>query len=128
MLLNYVLFGKGINYHHRSQYRVFFETWCKRKRLDVPVCVSLDLSTILCIVREPVVGLILWLRPKGLDMCSYEEMYAELKNQTLIKNAGTQTSYMQSNTPGVTRITNSFKMGVPYTPASNLTMHIQENF
>ena len=28
---------------------------------------------------------------------------------------------MQRNTPGVTGITNSFKMGIPYTTASNLT-------
>ena len=37
------------------------------------------------IVREPAVGLIMWLRPKGLKMCSFVEMYAEFKNQTLIK-------------------------------------------
>ena len=36
------------------------------------------------IVREPVIGLIKWLRPKGLKMCSYVEKCAEFKNQTLI--------------------------------------------
>ena len=37
------------------------------------------------LVREPAVGLIKWLRPKGLKVCSYVEKYAELKNQTLKK-------------------------------------------
>ena len=37
------------------------------------------------IVREPVIGLIKWLRPKGLKVCSYEEKCAEFKNQTLKK-------------------------------------------
>ena len=30
-------------------------------------------------VREPVIGLIKWLRPKGLKVCSYVEMCAEFK-------------------------------------------------
>ena len=37
------------------------------------------------VVREPAIGLIMWLRPKGLKVCSYVEKYAEFKNQTLIK-------------------------------------------
>ena len=37
------------------------------------------------VVREPAVGLNMWLRPKGLKVCSYVEKYAEFKNQTLIK-------------------------------------------
>ena len=37
------------------------------------------------IVREPVISLIKWLRPKGLKVCSYVEKYAEFKNQTLKK-------------------------------------------
>ena len=37
------------------------------------------------IVREPVIGLIKWLRPKGLKVCSYVEKCAEFKNQTLKK-------------------------------------------
>ena len=37
------------------------------------------------VVREPVLGLIMWSKPKGLKMCSYVEKYAEFKNQTLIK-------------------------------------------
>ena len=41
------------------------------------------------IVREPVIGLIKWLRPKGLKVCSYVGKCAELKNQTLKKSAGT---------------------------------------
>ena len=35
------------------------------------------------IVREPAVGLIMWLRPKGLKVHSYIEKYAEFKNQSL---------------------------------------------
>ena len=30
--------------------------------------------------REPTVGLIMWLRPKGLKVYSYVEKYAEFKN------------------------------------------------
>ena len=37
------------------------------------------------IVREPVIGLIKWLRPKGLKACSYVKKCAEFKNQTLKK-------------------------------------------
>ena len=37
------------------------------------------------IVREPVIGLIKWLRPKGLKVCSYVEKCVELKDQTLKK-------------------------------------------
>ena len=40
---------------------------------------------IFILVREPVIGLIMWLRPNGLKVCSYVEKYAEFKNQTLIK-------------------------------------------
>ena len=35
------------------------------------------------LVQEPVIGLIKWLRPKGLKVCSYIEKRAEFKNQTL---------------------------------------------
>ena len=38
------------------------------------------------LVREPAIGLIKWLRPKGLKVCSYVEKCAEFKNQTLKKN------------------------------------------
>ena len=41
------------------------------------------------------------------------------KIKVLKKSTGTQTSHMLKNTIGVTRITNSPKMGVLYTPASN---------
>ena len=37
------------------------------------------------IVREPVIGLIKWLRLKGLKVFSYVEKCAEFKNQTLKK-------------------------------------------
>ena len=35
------------------------------------------------LVREPAIGLIKWLRPKGLKVCSYVEKCAEFKDQTL---------------------------------------------
>ena len=56
------------------------------------------------IVQEPVLGLIKWLRPKGLKVCSYVEKCAELKKQTLKKSAGTQKCYAQRNTPGMCNI------------------------
>ena len=34
------------------------------------------------IVREPVIGLITWLSPKGLKVYSYVEKGVEFKNQT----------------------------------------------
>ena len=37
------------------------------------------------LVREPVIGLIKWSRPKGLKVCSYVEKCAKFKNQTLKK-------------------------------------------
>ena len=37
------------------------------------------------LVREPVIVLIKWLRPKSLKVCSYVETCAEFKNQTLKK-------------------------------------------
>ena len=58
------------------------------------------------LVREPAILLIKWLRPKGLKVCSYVEKYAEFKNQTLKKSAGTQKCYAQRNTPGVGNISN----------------------
>ena len=36
--------------------------------------------------REPVKGLIKWLRPKGFKVNSYVEKCAEFKNKTLKKN------------------------------------------
>ena len=66
------------------------------------------------VVREPVIGLIKWLRPKGLKVCSYVEKCAEFKNQTLKKSAGTQKCYTQRNTPGVCNISqNGSKMRIP---------------
>ena len=56
------------------------------------------------LVREPVIGLTKWLRPKGLKVCSYAEKCAEFKNQTLKKLAGTQRCYAQWNTPGLCNI------------------------
>ena len=43
------------------------------------------ISPVFHIVREPVIGLIKGLRPKGLQVCSYVEKCAEFKNQTLTK-------------------------------------------
>ena len=37
------------------------------------------------LVREPAVGLIMWLMPKGLNVYSYVEKYAEFKNCSLGK-------------------------------------------
>ena len=78
--------------------------WTKKK------LIGLGLKTyIICLrnilVREPAIGLIKWLRPKGLKVCSYIEKYAQFKNQTLTKSAGTQTCYLQRMIPGVTPIT-----------------------
>ena len=42
-------------------------------------------SKINLLAREPVIGLIKWLRPKGLKVCSYVEKCAKFKNQTLKK-------------------------------------------
>ena len=53
-----------------------------------------------CIVGDPAIPLIKWLRPKGLKVCSYVGKYAEFKNQTLKKLAGTQKCYARRNTPG----------------------------
>ena len=52
------------------------------------------------IVREPAILLIKWLRPNGLKVYSYIEKYAEFKNQTLKKSAGTQNCYARRNTRG----------------------------
>ena len=57
-------------------------------------------------------GLIKWLRPKGLKVYSYVEKCAEFKNQTLKKSTGTQKCYVQWNTPGVGNISNTAEMGV----------------
>ena len=54
-------------------------------------------------------GLIKWLRPKGLKVCSYAEKCAKFKNYTLKKSAGTQKCYAQRNTPGYAIA----KMGLP---------------
>ena len=56
------------------------------------------------VVREPAIGLIRWLRQKGLKVCSYVEKCAEVKNQTLKKSAGTQKCYVQRNTTRVGNI------------------------
>ena len=37
------------------------------------------------VVQEPVIGLIKWLRPKGLKVCSYVKKCAEFKNLNLKK-------------------------------------------
>ena len=74
---------------------------------------NINVQNIWDIKSQPVIALIKWLRPKGLKVCSYVEKYAEFKNQTLKKSAGTQKCYAQRNTPGVCNISNSAKMGVP---------------
>ena len=49
------------------------------------------------LVREPVIGLIKWLRPKGLKVSSYVEKFAEFKNKLLKKSADTQKCYPHPN-------------------------------
>ena len=58
-------------------------------------------------------------RFEGVLLC--KKKYAEFKNQSLKKSAGTQNCYAQRNTPGVTSSEISLKWGVPFIPASNLT-------
>ena len=58
------------------------------------------------VVREPAILLIEWLRPKGLKECSYVEKYAEFKDRTLKKSAGTQKCFALRNTPGVGNFSN----------------------
>ena len=59
------------------------------------------------------IGLIKWLRPKGLKVCSYVEKCAEFKNQTL-KNWLVHKSAMRNGiSPGYLISQNSAKMGVP---------------
>ena len=65
------------------------------------------------LVREPEIGLIKWLRPKGLKVCSYVEKRAELKNQTLNK-IGWYTKVLCYAIPlGYAISQNSAKIGVP---------------
>ena len=56
------------------------------------------------LVRDPVIGLIKWLRPKGLKVYSYVEKCAKFKHLTLKKSSGTQKFYAQRNAPGVCNI------------------------
>ena len=57
-----------------------------------------DICTVTYKVRETVIGLIKWSRPKGLKVCSYVEMCAEFKNQTL-KNRLVHISAMRNGIP-----------------------------
>ena len=68
--------------------------------LELFSIMTIGFSGIESIVQEPAIGLIKWLRPKGLKLCSYVEKCAECKNQTLKKSACTQKCYVQRNTPG----------------------------
>ena len=63
--------------------------------------------------REPVIGLIKWLRPKDLKVYSYVEKCAEFKNQTLKKSAGTHFAIRNGISPGYAISQKSAKMGVP---------------
>ena len=76
-------------------------------------CIQTKKTYVAMLVREPAILLIKWLRPKGLKVCSYEEKYAEFKNQPLKKSAGTQKCYAQRNTPGVGNSQISTEMGNP---------------
>ena len=68
---------------------------------------------VLHVVREPVKGLIKWLRPKGLKVCSFVEKCAEFKIKLFKTSAGTRKCYAQRNTPGYAISQNRAKMGVP---------------
>ena len=59
------------------------------------------------VVGEPVKGLIKWLRPNGLKVCSYVEKIKLLKT-----SAYTQKCYAQQNTPGYAISQNSITMRV----------------
>ena len=48
---------------------------CEKVPLNADRCVNL-----VDLVQEPVIGLIKWLWPKGLKVCSYVEKSAEFKN------------------------------------------------
>ena len=87
---------------------------CKLTYNSIYISVQLIVIDPYHLVQEPVIGLIKWLRPKGLKVCSYVEKCAKFKNQTLKKiSAGTQKCYAQRNTPGCAISQNSAKMGVP---------------
>ena len=58
------------------------------------------------IVREPVIGLIKWLRPNGLTVCSYVDKCALFKNQTLKKSACSQKCYVQWNITAICTLSN----------------------
>ena len=57
------------------KYLVSKRSWCV-------ICCLFHLGHI---VHGPEIGLIKWLRQKGLKVCSYVEKYVEFKNQTLKK-------------------------------------------
>ena len=66
------------------------------------------------IFKEHVIGLIKWLRSKGLMVYSYVEKCAEFKNQTLEKNGLVLKSAMHNGIPlGYAISQNSAKIGVP---------------
>ena len=56
------------------------------------------------IIREHVVDLIEWLRPKGLKVCSYEKSMLNSKIKFVKQFVGTQKCYAQLNAPGVSNI------------------------
>ena len=58
-------------------------------------------------------GLIKWLRPKGLKVCSYAEKCAEFKTQTLKKSAGTQNAMRNGIPRGVGNFSISTEMVYP---------------
>ena len=73
---------------------VFFkdQTLLDEKNAEIPDIHSYPVDSPL-IVREPVIGLIKWLRSKGLKVCSCVGKCAEFKNQTL-KNIGWYTKVL----------------------------------
>ena len=81
---------------------------------DCHIGVVFNLMSLKLLFREPVIGLIKWLRPKGLKVCSYAEKCAKFKNQTL-KKIGWYTKVLCATEypRGMQYLKNSAKMGVP---------------
>ena len=71
--------------HHCSADNISWSFHASLARMHTLTGSSAKPQDSLLLVREPAVGLIMWLRPKGLKVCSYAEKNAKFKNQTLIK-------------------------------------------
>ena len=81
--------GPNANFHRNLSKLGFSRQGVRLSPLWIRACSAFTCSSDplidLHIVREPVIGLIKWSRPKGLKVCPYVEKCAEFKNQTLKK-------------------------------------------